>query len=120
MASALGATDGFILAEAVVAHYPDLDTSGSIPYFLPELGIPNKTSWGYVAEIGINYPNLADSGITVTPQLDFAHDVKGTTPNALPFVEGRKSLTTLCCSTTGTAGRAACSGCSTGAVATTT
>jgi hypothetical protein len=25
------------------------------------------------------------------PQIDFTHDVSGTTPNALPFVEGRKS-----------------------------
>lgn len=93
LATSLGATDGFILAEAAVAHYPDLDRSGNIPYFLPNYGIPNRTSWGYVAEIGINYPNVAGSGITLTPQIDFAHDVKGTAPNALPFVEGRKAVT---------------------------
>lgn len=92
--SSLGASDGFLMAEAVVAHYPDLDTSGETPYFLPDYSLPDKTSWGYVIELGINYPNLFDSGITVTPQLDFAHDVNGTTPNALPFIEGRKSLTT--------------------------
>ncbi|MFZ6046772.1 DUF1302 domain-containing protein [Pseudomonas sp. CR3202] len=92
--SALGASDGFILAEAVVAHYPGLDTSGKTPYFLPDYSLPDKTSWGYVAEIGINYPDLFGTGITVTPQLDFSHDVNGTTPNAMPFVEGRKSLTT--------------------------
>ncbi|MDH4561799.1 DUF1302 domain-containing protein [Pseudomonas sp. BN411] len=92
--SALGASDGLILAEAVVAHYPDLDTSGRTPYFLPDYSLPDKTSWGYVAEIGINYPDLFGTGITVTPQLDFSHDVNGTTPNAMPFVEGRKSLTT--------------------------
>lgn len=92
--SSLGASDGFLMAEAVVAHYPDLDTSGETPYFLPDYSLPDKTSWGYVTELGINYPNLFDSGITVTPQLDFAHDVNGTTPNALPFIEGRKSLTT--------------------------
>lgn len=92
--SALGASDGFIMAEAVVTHYPGLDTSGKVPYSLPDYSVPNKTSWGYVAEIGMNYPNLFDSGVTVTPQLDFSHDVNGTTPNAMPFVEGRKSLTT--------------------------
>ena len=91
--SSLGASDGFILAEAAVAHYPGLDTSGETPYFLSDYSLPDKTSWGYVAEIGINYPNLFGSGITVTPQLDFSHDVNGTTPNALPFIEGRKSLT---------------------------
>ncbi|BAN48071.1 DUF1302 domain-containing protein [Metapseudomonas resinovorans] len=92
--SSLGASDGFILAEAVVTRYPGLDTSGKTPYFLPDYSLPDKTSWGYVAEIGINYPDLFGSGITVTPQLDFSHDVNGTTPNAMPFVEGRKSLTT--------------------------
>ncbi|MDD3352673.1 DUF1302 domain-containing protein [Zoogloea sp.] len=93
LATAVGATDGFILAEAAVAHYPDLDRSGAIPYFLPNYGIPNRTSWGYVAELGLNYPNVGGSGITLTPQIDFAHDVKGTAPNALPFVEGRKAVT---------------------------
>lgn len=89
----LGASDGFILVEAAVTHYPDLDTSGKTPYFLPDYSLPDKTSWGYITEIGINYPNLFGTGITVTPQLDFSHDVNGTTPNSLPFVEGRKSLT---------------------------
>ncbi|HFF2131827.1 TPA: DUF1302 domain-containing protein [Pseudomonas aeruginosa] len=91
--SSLGASDGYLLAEAVVTHYQDLDTSGQTPYFLPDYSLPDKTSWGYVAELGINYPNVFGSGITVTPQLDFYHDVNGTAPNALPFVEGRKSLT---------------------------
>jgi hypothetical protein len=31
------------------------------------------------------------SGWNLVPQIDMTHDVKGTTPNALPFVEGRKS-----------------------------
>ncbi|MOA42457.1 hypothetical protein D3C78_1645060 [compost metagenome] len=60
---------------------------------LPDYSLPDRTSWGYVTEFGVNYPNLFGSGVTVTPQLDFSHDVKGTTPNAMPFVEGRKSLT---------------------------
>jgi hypothetical protein len=89
----LGASDGFILAETAVAYYPDLDTSGKVPYFLPDFSLPDKASWGYIGQVGINYPNLFDSGVTVTPQLDFSHDVKGTTPNALPFVEDRKALT---------------------------
>lgn len=91
--SMLGASDAFLLAEAAVAHYPNLDTSGYTPYFLPDYSLPDKTSWGYVAELGFNYPNLFDTGITVTPQFDYAEDVNGTTPNGLPFVEGRKSLT---------------------------
>ncbi|QVM93752.1 DUF1302 domain-containing protein [Pseudomonas entomophila] len=92
--NALGASDGFLLAEVAVTRYPGLDTSGRVPYVLPDYSLPDRTSWGYVTEFGLNYPNLFDSGVTVTPQLDFSHDVKGTTPNAMPFVEGRKSLTT--------------------------
>lgn len=91
--SALGASDAFILAEAVVTRYPGLDTSGKVPYALPDYSLPDRTSWGYVTEIGINYPDLFGTGVVLTPQLDFSHDVKGTTPNAMPFVEGRKSLT---------------------------
>ncbi|WP_271103117.1 DUF1302 domain-containing protein [Pseudomonas tohonis] len=91
--SALGASDGFILAEAVVTRYPGLDTSGKVPYVLPDYSLPDRTSWGYVTEIGVNYPDLFGTGVVLTPQLDFSHDVKGTTPNAMPFVEGRKSLT---------------------------
>lgn len=91
--SALGASDAFILAEAVVTRYPGLDTSGKVPYALPDYSLPDRTSWGYVTEIGVNYPDLFGTGVVLTPQLDFSHDVKGTTPNAMPFVEGRKSLT---------------------------
>jgi hypothetical protein len=93
-AAALGATDGFVLGEVAVAHYPDLDRSGVTPYLLPNYHLPDKTSWGYVLEAALNYPNVFDTGITVTPQIDWAHDVRGTSPNGIPFVEGRKALTT--------------------------
>ncbi|TVO65885.1 DUF1302 domain-containing protein [Denitromonas ohlonensis] len=91
LAKALGAADGFILAEAAVAHYPGLDRSGKIPYFLPNYALPDRTSWGYVTEIGINYPNAFGSGITLTPQIDWYHDVSGTSPNTIPFVAGRRA-----------------------------
>jgi hypothetical protein len=89
LAQGLGATDGFILAEAAVTHYPDLDLSGAVPYFLPDYSLPTRTSWGYVTEIALNYPNVLDSGIALTPQIDWFRDVKGTSPNTIPFVEGR-------------------------------
>jgi hypothetical protein len=91
--SLLGASDAYLLAEVALARYPNLDTSGFTPYYLPDYSLPDKTSWGYVTQLGINYPNVFDSGITLTPQVDYTEDVKGTSPNALPFVEGRKSLT---------------------------
>lgn len=89
----LGASEAYILAEAAVAHYPDLDLSGAIPYLLPNYDLPDRTSWGYVTSIGLTYPNVGGSGWNIMPQLDFAHDVNGTSPNAIPFVEGRKALT---------------------------
>ncbi len=93
LAKAVGSSDGFILAEAAVTHYPGLDTSGRIPYFLPDYSLPDETSWGYVFEMGLNYPNAFGSGVTLTPQIDWYHDVSGTSPNTIPFVEGRKALT---------------------------
>ncbi len=89
--TALGAAEGFILAEAAVTHYPGLDRSGNTPYLLPNYELPTKTSWGYVLSMNLTYPNVWGSGWNLVPQLDMTHDVSGTTPNALPFVEGRKS-----------------------------
>lgn len=91
--SLLHAEDAFLLAEAAAAHYPNLKTDGSVPYLLPDYSLPDRTSWGYVLETGVNYPNVFGTGITLTPQLDYSQDVNGTAPNAMPFVEGRKSLT---------------------------
>lgn len=88
---ALGAAEGIFLGELAVAHYPDLDRSGAIPYLLPNYTMPDKTSWGYVFEMGITYPQ-AFLGLNVTPQIDFSHWFSGTSPNAIPFVDGAKSL----------------------------
>lgn len=87
----LGAAEGYVLAEAAVTMYPKLDTA-NVPYLIfPSYAIPSKTSWGYVLEVGLTYPD-AFAGLNVMPQFDFAHDVRGITPNALPFVQGRKSV----------------------------
>jgi hypothetical protein len=87
----LGAAEGYILAEAAVTRFPNLDTA-NIPYLIfPSYALPTKTSWGYVIELAMTYPQLIGS-VNVTPQIDFTHDVQGISPNALPFVEGRKSI----------------------------
>lgn len=90
--SALGAAEGFFLGEMAVTRYPDLDRSGAVPYLLNNYTMPDKTSWGYVAEFGLTYANIFQSGWTMSPVLDFYHDVQGTSPTALPFVEGRKAV----------------------------
>ncbi|HCX32660.1 MAG TPA: hypothetical protein DHV08_03290 [Rhodocyclaceae bacterium] len=86
----LGAAEGIFLGELAVTHYPKLDRSGAIPYLLSDYTLPDKTSWGYVFELGITYPH-AFLGINVTPQIDVSHWFSGTSPNAIPFVEGAKS-----------------------------
>ena len=89
----LGAAEGTLLAEAAMAYYPSLDLSGARPYLLTDYNLPTKTSWGYVVELAVVYPHFLGSEINVTPQIDFAHDVNGISPNATPFVGGRKTFT---------------------------
>lgn len=89
---ALGAADGAFLIEAAVTHYPGLKLNGEIPYMLNDYSMPDKTSWGYVAEVSLTYANVFGSGWTATPIVDFYHDVKGTSPNTISFLEGRKAL----------------------------
>ena len=92
MTAPLGAADGSFLAEVAVTRYPGLDLSGGTPYLLNNYTLPDKTSWGYVLELGLTYANIFQSGWTMSPLIDFYHDVHGTSPTALPFVEGRKAL----------------------------
>jgi len=89
----LGAAEGTLLAEAAVTHYPGLDLSGRVPYLLTNYELPTKTSWGYVIELAVVYPHFLGSEVNVTPQIDFAHDVHGTSPNTIPFIQGRKAFT---------------------------
>jgi hypothetical protein len=89
---ALGAAEGSVLAEMAVTYYPGLDLSGAVPYLLNDYSLPTKRSWGYVAEVSLTYANIFSSGWTFTPVLDWYHDVKGTSPNTIPFVEGRRAV----------------------------
>lgn len=89
---ALGAADGAFMAEVAMAYFPGLKLDGEIPYLLNDYSMPDKFSWGYVAEVSLTYANVFGSGWTATPIVDFYHDVKGVSPNTIPFVEGRKAL----------------------------
>lgn len=90
---ALGAAEWTMLAELAYTYYPKLNRSGAIPYLLPNYELPTRGSFGYVLSTFLSYPRVGGSEWNMAPQLDFAHDVNGTSPNALPFVEGRKALT---------------------------
>ena len=90
--TALGAAEGYVLGEIAVTHYPNLDLSGGTPYLLNNYTLPSKTSWGYVAEFGLTYANIFQSGWTMSPIVDWYHHVRGTSPNTIPFIEGFKAL----------------------------
>ena len=88
---AVGAAEGYMLAEIAVTVFPGLDPR-NVPYLIfPSYAVPDKTSAGYVLELALTYPD-AVLGFNLTPQLDFYHDFEGTSPNTLPFVEGRKAV----------------------------
>lgn len=93
ISKALGAAEWTMLGELAYTYYPSLDLSGAVPYLLPNYELPTKGSFGYVISTFLAYPQIGGSAWNMAPQLDFAHDVRGTSPNALPFVEGRKALT---------------------------
>ena len=92
LVKALGAAEGTLLAEVAVTHYPDLQV-GTIPYLIfPSYESPTQTSWGYAFEFDLSYPRVWGSEWNLTQVTVFTHDVKGISPNTLPFVKGRKSL----------------------------
>ena len=92
LVKALGAAEGTLLAEVAVTHYPNLKV-GAIPYLIfPSYESPTKTSIGYAFEFDLSYPRVWGSDWNLTQVTVFTHDLKGISPNTLPFVKGRKSL----------------------------
>ena len=92
LVKALGAAEGTLLAEVAVTHYPGLKI-GEVPYLIfPSYANPTKTSFGYAFEFDLSYPRVLGSDWNLTQVTVFTHDVKGISPNTLPFVAGRKSL----------------------------
>jgi Protein of unknown function (DUF1302) len=89
----LGAAEGTLLMEAAAAYYPNLDRSGKYPYLLPNYELPTKLSTGLAFELALVYPHVFGSSINVTPQIDILYDISGTSPNTIPFVKGRATIT---------------------------
>ncbi|GGY23744.1 DUF1302 domain-containing protein [Paludibacterium paludis] len=109
LVSLLGASQVDLSAEAAVVHYPGLNPAPYTPdapvhwdfsrggkaYFVPypRGASVSKTSWGYVLQVSPQYPGIFGSNLTFTPELSVSHDVKGISPNTIPFVAGRKAAT---------------------------
>jgi hypothetical protein len=72
---------------------PLATTIGIQPVTEPASYFATSSSWGYRTVLQLDYSDVWQ-GINVSPNLQFAHDVNGITPNPiLNFQEGRKSLT---------------------------
>ena len=88
-----GAAEGTLLFEAAAAYYPNLNTAGAYPVLLPNYELPDKLSTGIVTSFNLVYPHVFGTAINMTPQIDFLYDIRGTSPNTIPFVEGRLAVT---------------------------
>ena len=82
-----------MLLEAAATYYPNLDLSGNKPYLLPNYELPTKLSSGVVGELSVVYPHAFSTSINFTPQIDFAYDMSGISPNTIPFIKGRLAVT---------------------------
>ena len=67
-----------------------LDSTTFQPVGFSDEGFVTTNSWGYRIRAAADYPN-AFAGVTLTPTLAWAHDVKGTSPTPT-FSEGNKAL----------------------------
>lgn len=110
----LGADQAIFLLEVGLTHIPGLPSKNTLrfegpgaylggndaataaglqPATEPASSFADPTSWGYRAVVRLDYFN-AFMSMNLSPILQFAHDVDGTTPLPIGnFVEGRKSTT---------------------------
>jgi hypothetical protein len=110
----LGANQAVFLVEAGITYVPGLpgkellrfdgpgtfasgdpfaEQIGLSPDTEPAGGFADKLSYGYRAVFKLDYLN-AFLSTNLSPVIQFAHDVEGTTPSPIiNFVEGRKSVT---------------------------
>lgn len=110
----LGADQAIFLLEVGLTHIPGLPSKNTLrfegpgaylggndaataaglqPATEPASSFADATSWGYRAVVRLDFFN-AFMSMNLSPILQFAHDVDGTTPLPIGnFVEGRKSTT---------------------------
>lgn len=115
---AIGATSGYLSAEAVVTHYAGVSSNKRITRTLPggttvdqapaagylyfldrsnpttpmARGGGTATSWGYVVDFNATYDGNLISGWQVTPGVTFSHSVSGDTPTySANYLSGAKA-----------------------------
>jgi hypothetical protein len=102
----IGADDATLIAEWALVYYPGLDRpcrpfpsaigipAGCTPYASPGLSrdVVDEVSWGYQLRLQPTWTNPFAIPVRVLPFVSFQHDVDGSTPGMLPFVEDRKGI----------------------------
>jgi hypothetical protein len=82
------------IAEAALVSYPNLDrkTPYAGPPDNPVSREVDENSWGYQLLLQAPYSNPLGVPIDLTPRVIWQHDVRGNTPNLLPFIEDRLGI----------------------------
>jgi hypothetical protein len=89
----LGASEGAFIIETGATYYPGISPLGGIPWNLPAYTLPSKLSVGAVTELSVTYPNIFNTGVNWSPQIDYSQGLTGNSPNAIPWQSGVKAAT---------------------------
>ena len=91
--SGIGAEGGVFLAEVATTQIHSMPDSKILPLEGSGSGIGTADSWGYRLATRLDYPN-AIGPVSLSPYLQYQHDVSGTTPAPISnFIKGRKTWT---------------------------
>lgn len=82
---ATGATEGSMLLELAVAHYPGLFDGAPVPFTVTsDYRSPTRTSSGMVAQISLAYPNWLDTGWRLNHDATLSYGLSGISASPLP------------------------------------
>lgn len=89
-----GASEGSLLVEAAVAHYPNLFSGAPVPFAVTnDYRMPTRTSSGLVTQLTLAYPNWLNTGWLMTHDATLSYGVSGISASTLPgFIEGAGAL----------------------------
>ena len=80
-----GASEGSMLLELAVAHYPGLFDGAPVPFAVTnDYRAPTRTSSGMVAQISLSYPNWFDTGWTLNHDATLSYGLSGISASSLP------------------------------------
>ena len=91
--SGIGAEGGVFIAEIATTQIHSMPDPKILPLEGSGSGVGTADSWGYRLATRLDYPN-AIGPVSLSPYLQYQHDVSGTTPAPISnFIKGRKTWT---------------------------